>query len=115
MTPRVSSRYSINKRGVEQHAKLNQLQAITQIKIKEISIMSNLFTAVSVEQQEIVAGGKISSGVESKYRSTDYEELTIKGFKFENGKGGSQLWFDKLEAYQNETEYSDIDAYTYVY
>jgi hypothetical protein len=57
MTSRVSPRYSINKRGVEQHAKLNQLQAITQIKIKEISIMSNLFTAVSAEQQEIVAGG----------------------------------------------------------
>jgi hypothetical protein len=34
---------------------LNQLQAITQI--KEISIMSNLFTAVSVEQQEVVSGG----------------------------------------------------------
>ncbi|WP_016953580.1 hypothetical protein [Anabaena sp. PCC 7108] len=56
MIPKVGSRYSINKRGVEQHAKLNQLQAIT--KNQGDPTMSNLlFTEVPVAQQEIVAGG----------------------------------------------------------
>ncbi|MBK1990272.1 hypothetical protein A0J48_022555 [Sphaerospermopsis aphanizomenoides BCCUSP55] len=76
--------------------------------------MSNLFTAVSVEQQEIVAGGKISGGVESKYKFTDYEGLVIKGFRLKNGKGGSGLWFDKLEAFNDETEYSYLASDIYV-
>jgi hypothetical protein len=47
-------RYSINKRGVKRQTSSKQLQAI---QIKEYLIMSNLFTAVSVEQQEILSGG----------------------------------------------------------
>ncbi|MDD1415366.1 hypothetical protein MEN41_12220 [Dolichospermum sp. ST_con] len=51
----MTSRYSINKRGGKRQTSSTQPQAITQI--KENSVMSNLFTAVSVEQQEIVSGG----------------------------------------------------------
>jgi hypothetical protein len=51
----ITPRYSINKRGGKRLPSSKQPQAI--IQIKENSVMSNLFTAVSVEQQEIVAGG----------------------------------------------------------
>jgi hypothetical protein len=90
MTSRVSPRYSINKRGVEQHAKTNQLQAITKIKIKEISIMSNLFTAVSVENQEIVAGGVETALFATRFRGrrTIQGGLAASGFDGSIAEGG---------------------------
>ncbi|MFO5493544.1 MAG: hypothetical protein ACLBM6_13590, partial [Cuspidothrix sp.] len=48
-------RYSINKRGEKRQTSSKQTQAI--IQIKENLVMSHLFTVVSAEQQEIVAGG----------------------------------------------------------
>ncbi|MFM5898928.1 MAG: hypothetical protein ACKPFD_06600 [Dolichospermum sp.] len=51
----ISPRYSINKRGGKRQQSSKQPPAI--IQIKENLVMSTLFTAVSVEQQEIVAGG----------------------------------------------------------
>jgi hypothetical protein len=51
----ITPRYSINKRGGKQQPSSKQPPAI--IQIKENLVMSTLFTAVSVEQQEIVAGG----------------------------------------------------------
>ena len=55
MTQLGTSIYCINKRKVEPQTSEKQLQAI---QIKEYLIMSNLlFTAVSVDQQETVAGG----------------------------------------------------------
>jgi hypothetical protein len=87
MTSRVSSRYSINKRGVEQHAKLNQFQAITQI--KEISIMSNLFTAVSAEQQEIVAGGSIT--LDELAATTFSEEILLFDTNLSSNGNGSTV------------------------
>jgi hypothetical protein len=52
----MTSRYSINKRGGKRQTSSKQTQAI--IQIKENSVMSYLFTAVSAEQQEMVAGGR---------------------------------------------------------
>jgi hypothetical protein len=54
VTQLVTFIYCINKREVEPQTSEKQLQAI---QIKEYLIMSNLFTAVSVEQQEILSGG----------------------------------------------------------
>jgi hypothetical protein len=51
----ITPRYSINKRGGKRQPSSKQPQAI--IQIKENSVMSNLFTEVSVEQQEMVSGG----------------------------------------------------------
>ncbi|MFO5440656.1 MAG: CTB family bacteriocin, partial [Dolichospermum sp.] len=53
----ITPRYSINKRGGKRQPSSKQPPAI--IQIKENSVMSTLFTAVSVEQQEIVAGGAV--------------------------------------------------------
>jgi hypothetical protein len=86
MNQKVGSRYSINKRGVEQHAKLNQLQAITNSDQGDPT-MSNLFTAVSVEQQEIVAGGivavpnlLITKDVTYNFNGTDIDNTVSAGF-----------------------------------
>ena len=65
----ISPRYSINKRGGKRQPSSKQPQAI--IQIKENLVMSTLFTAVSVEQQAIVAGG---NGFTIVAPDVEYEE-----------------------------------------
>jgi hypothetical protein len=65
--------------------------------------MSNLFTAVSAEQQEILAGGTKKSKKMSAFLDSNYEflkkgeKLGIEDLDFKNGRNGSSLRFDELE------------------
>lgn len=64
--------------------------------------MANLFTAVSTEQQEIVAGGskkkEMSAFLDSNYEFLKRgEKLGIEDLNFTNGQDGSSLRFDELE------------------
>ncbi|MTJ08466.1 hypothetical protein [Anabaena sp. UHCC 0204] len=72
--------------------------------------MSNLFTIVSVEQQEIVAGG-VRSRLRSRYTYEENKALVIRGFKFSNGRGGVELKFDLLRADSEINEESVFKAF----
>ncbi|MFO5527166.1 MAG: CTB family bacteriocin [Cuspidothrix sp.] len=81
-------RYSINKRGGKRQTSSKQTQAI--IQIKENSVMSNLFTAVSVEQQEIVAGGTLPLGPTALFATAFKGAQTVqKGASISNWNGSS--------------------------
>jgi hypothetical protein len=86
----ITPRYSINKRGGKQQPSSKQPPAI--IQIKENSVMSTLFTAVSVEQQEIVAGGfdlSFNNTVFSGIRSAQ-QGASASGFAG-SAAGGTQI------------------------
>ncbi|MDB9473371.1 CTB family bacteriocin [Dolichospermum circinale] len=95
----INPRYSINKRGGKQQPSSKQPPAI--IQIKENLVMSTLFTAVSVEQQEIVAGGYHDHNHQHDYGHDNGQlALFVTGFSGENTVqvGGTQSGWNGSQA-----------------
>jgi hypothetical protein len=86
----ITPRYSINKRGGKRQPSSKQPPAI--IQIKENLVMSTLFTAVSVEQQETVAGGYDLAVYGTAFSGTATEQLggASSGFLGSTAVGGQK-------------------------
>ncbi|WP_413173304.1 hypothetical protein [Anabaena azotica] len=82
--------------------------------------MSNLFTAVSIEQQEIVAGGFGhdddddgfgGAGYNSKYENDSTKLLKIEDLSASNGRHGSTLKIGSLLKLRKSSQYSKVAAW----